>query len=244
MDISLTYDTSKDYFGDSINYMKTSSDPSAPPLPTQEYLPMQLENWSIPDTLSSMSIFVSHISDAVDIIDIKNFFSYCGEVQYLTYYRDPVTGLNTAVVYYSDEDSSKKSILLNGAIFHDIPIKVSPMEDTFIREDLQLLDIWPIPNNVTIEDSKLVSKENGESESTIIQQMKNAGYRLSDNAMSKAKMLDTGAIQNKISNATLSVGVAARGIDSKLKVTQTANEISDTARNYIGGWFGTSASDK
>ncbi|MBA0566770.1 hypothetical protein Golob_011555, partial [Gossypium lobatum] len=84
-------------------------------------------NWTI-NASNIRTVKVSNISLAASERDIKEFFSFSGDIQYVEMRRE-TENAQVAYVTFKDTQGADTAILLTGAKIVDLSVNITPVED-------------------------------------------------------------------------------------------------------------------
>jgi hypothetical protein len=122
---------------------------------------------------SNCQVQVKNISTSATEKNLRDFFSYCGNITSLK--LTPCTcdhgATNTAIITFSNLAAVQTSLLLSHAMIVDKPITVEVLGDSSASK-------------------RYVEPEGGASKSSIVAKMVASGYKLGDDAKTKAKTFD------------------------------------------------------
>uniref|UniRef100_A0A0E0MG66 RRM domain-containing protein n=1 Tax=Oryza punctata TaxID=4537 RepID=A0A0E0MG66_ORYPU len=103
----------------------STSSPSPPPSPHQ--LISTSPNWTI-DVSDARTIKVTNISMSATADNIKEFFSFSGEVEYVEMRRESETS-QVAYVTFKEFHGADTALLLSGASISEASVNITPVED-------------------------------------------------------------------------------------------------------------------
>ncbi|XP_062113296.1 binding partner of ACD11 1 [Humulus lupulus] len=160
-------------------------------------------NWTI-HVSDIRTVKVSNISVAVSERDIREFFSFSGDLQYVEMQRESET-THIAYVTYRDSQGADTAILLSGAVIANLAVTIKPAENYILPPEA-------LPSN-TERDSALSSPAVKRAED-VVSSMLAKGFILGKDAVNKAKALDEK--HHLISNASATVA----SIDNKIGLSE------------------------
>ncbi|ERM93813.1 hypothetical protein AMTR_s00138p00027500 [Amborella trichopoda] len=184
----------------------------------------QTSNWTI-DVSDVRTVKVSNISLRASQQDIKEFFSFSGDIQYVEMQRES-EGSQLAYVTFKDSQGADTAILLSGATIADLSVTIAAAENYQLP-----LEALPPPsaNESTLSGTAGAVIKKAED---VVSSMLAKGFVLGKDALSKAKAFDekihltsnVASLDRKIGlSEKLSIGTAAvnekvREMDEKFQV--------------------------
>ncbi|XP_072992068.1 binding partner of ACD11 1-like [Typha latifolia] len=84
-------------------------------------------NWTI-DVSDVRTVKVSNISLASSETDIREFFSFSGDIEYVEM-RSESEGSQVAYVIFKNSQGADTAMLLSGATIADLSVTITPVED-------------------------------------------------------------------------------------------------------------------
>ncbi|KAL3693176.1 hypothetical protein R1sor_006827 [Riccia sorocarpa] len=148
--------------------------------------------------------------------DIRDFFSFSGEITHIELQREGDWS-QVAYVTFKTAESLETALLLSGATIVDQPVSIIPMEGYVLphpgQQDAELHGEPPLGGPP--QDNKAQA---------VISEMLAKGYMLGNNAMSKAKEFDDRHGLTATAAATVSSAAATvSSVDKKLGLTDKIN---------------------
>ncbi|KAB8115525.1 hypothetical protein EE612_056062 [Oryza sativa] len=104
----------------------STSSPSPPPSPPHQLISTS-PNWTI-DVSDARTIKVTNISMSATADNIKEFFSFSGEVEYVEMRRESETS-QVAYVTFKEFHGADTALLLSGASISEASVNITPVED-------------------------------------------------------------------------------------------------------------------
>jgi hypothetical protein len=172
------------------------------------------------------AVFVSNIGPNAGENTIAEFFSFCGRIEALSLTTLP-DGTKQAVVVFDSPKSARTALILNNSLIYERTISVLPAQAQ-PQVEIPAPSETPNPHIEKANQSPLP-----ENATHAIASMLAAGYKLSQDALEKAKALDESVgFSDKVS-ATFKQGVEkVKGkvdqIDEKLGLSVKAQIVKDT----------------
>lgn len=171
-------------------------------------------NWTI--TVSDIrTVKVSNISLAVTERDIKEFFSFSGDIQYVEMQRE-AEKTQLAYVTFKNSQGADTAVLLTGATIADLSVSITPVDNYQLPPGA----LPPSPEEKLHTTNSAVKK--GED---VVSTMLAKGFVLGKDAINKAKAFDEQ--HHLVSNASATVASIDRkmGLSEKLSIgTAVVNE--------------------
>lgn len=171
-------------------------------------------NWTI-NVSDIRTVKVSNISLAASQRDIKEFFSFSGDIHYVEMQRESET-TQVAYVTFKDSQGADTAMLLTGATIADLSVSITPVEDYQLPPDARVLDM---EKNLLVTNSAVKKAED------VVSTMLAKGFSLGKDALNKAKVFDER--HQLTSNASATVASLDRkiGLTEKLSLgTAVMNE--------------------
>ncbi|KAM6546778.1 hypothetical protein CsatB_027514 [Cannabis sativa] len=160
-------------------------------------------NWTI-HVSDIRTVKVSNISLAVSERDIREFFSFSGDLQYVEMQRESET-TQLAYVTYRDSQGADTAILLSGAVIDSLAVNITPAENYQLPPEALLS---------TSEKDLALSSPAVKKAEDVVSSMLAKGFILGKDAVNKAKALDEK--HHLISNASATVA----SIDNKIGLSE------------------------
>lgn len=149
------------------------------------------------------TVRVNNISLNVSDRDIREFFSFSGDIQYVEMRRESET-TQLAYVTFKDTQGADTAILLSGAVIGNLPVNITPVDD-------YLLPPEALPS--TLDKNPTASPAVKKAED-VVSSMLAKGFILGKDAINKAKSFDER--HHLISNASATVA----SIDNKMGLSE------------------------
>lgn len=137
------------------------------------------------------SVLVTNISPSANEKTVSDFFSFCGKISQLFLKKEEGKDTSSAVIQFETESAAKTALLLTNALIVDRPITVTaylPSSET-AAPSLESHGTPVDQSNITQKDFNGVPDED-RSKTSVIASLIAAGYRLTENALEKAKEAD------------------------------------------------------
>ncbi|KAJ9708586.1 hypothetical protein PVL29_000560 [Vitis rotundifolia] len=171
-------------------------------------------NWTI--TVSDIrTVKVSNISLAVTERDIKEFFSFSGDIQYVEMQRE-AEKTQLAYVTFKNSQGADTATLLTGATIADLSVSITPVDNYQLPPGA----LPPSPEEKLHTANSAVKKTED-----VVSTMLAKGFVLGKDAINKAKTFDEQ--HHLVSNASATVASIDRkmGLSEKLSIgTAVVNE--------------------
>lgn len=142
------------------------------------------------------SVYVSHVSKSVDVSELQEFFSFCGNIESINALDFDKDGYNSFQVNFTLEKALSTALLLNDAELKSVPVNVSEAslpsyEQSAKHSAISGLDNKIQPDLVVTGDSKYddISQEE-KPKLAILAQLLARGYKVSDDLIAKAIKVD------------------------------------------------------
>ncbi|XP_024047641.1 binding partner of ACD11 1 isoform X1 [Citrus clementina] len=171
-------------------------------------------NWTI-GVSEIKTLEVSNVSLVVSEEDIKEFFSLCGEIQYVEMRSESDT---TQLVYvtFKDSQGADTALLLSGATIAGLPVTITHAQDYQLPPDAVSLKMEHEPPET---DSAVKKAED------VVSTMLAKGFVLGKDAINKAKAFDEQHKLTSNASATVTSIDQKMGLSEKLSVgTAIVNE--------------------
>ncbi|KAK6921608.1 RNA recognition motif domain, partial [Dillenia turbinata] len=180
--------------------------------------PTNASNWTI-NVSDIRTIKVSNISLAASERDIKEFFSFSGDIQHLEMQRESeMTQL--AYVTFKNLQGADTAMLLSGAFIADLPISICPAVNYQLPTDAPLLT--PDHQKIVVANSAVHKAEDA------VSSMLARGYVMGKDALSKARAFDEQ--HNLTSNASATVASIDYKIGLSEKLSMGAAAVNEKIR--------------
>jgi hypothetical protein len=177
---------------------------------------------------SQNSILVTNIDPSTTQATINDFFAFCGKIESLSM-SQASDGTLQAVVVFESPTAAKTALLLNSALINERPITV------------QQANLESEQRAKTDKQTEVVNKTNlpppeQRSKTSVIASILAAGYKLSHDALEKAKQYDESIGFSETIKQKLQEGVSkVKEVDEKLGVSTKAKELGDKVNQTITG---------
>jgi len=150
------------------------------------------------------TVKISNVTLAASDKDILEFFSFCGNIQFVEMKRGTE---NTQIAYvtFNESQGADTAILLSGATINSLPVSVTPVDNYQLPPNAPPLNLESKP---TVTDSAAKKAEH------VVSSMLAKGFILGKDALNKAKSFDER--HHLISNASATVA----SIDSKIGLSE------------------------
>ncbi|KAK8691594.1 hypothetical protein V6N13_075098 [Hibiscus sabdariffa] len=160
-------------------------------------------NWTI-SVSNIKTVQVSNISLAASERDIKEFFSFSGDIQYVEMRRE-TENAQVAYVTFKDTQGADTAILLTGAKIVDLSVNITPIEDYQLPPEALLSNT---------EKNPVVTDSNVQKAEDMVSTMLAKGFVLGKDAIAKAKAFDE---QHQL---TLNASAAVTSFDQKMGLSE------------------------
>ncbi|XP_039055855.1 binding partner of ACD11 1-like [Hibiscus syriacus] len=160
-------------------------------------------NWTI-SVSNIKTVQVSNISLAASERDIKEFFSFSGDIQYVEMRRE-TENAQVAYVTFKDTQGADTAILLTGAKIVDLSVNITPVEDYQLPPEALLSNM---EKNPVVTDSTVKKAED------MVSTMLAKGFVLGKDAIAQAKAFDE---QHQL---TLNASAAVTSFDQKVGLSE------------------------
>ncbi|GLU17394.1 hypothetical protein SLE2022_337610 [Rubroshorea leprosula] len=164
-------------------------------------------NWTI-NVSDVRTVKVSNISLSVSERDIKEFFSFSGDIQYVEMQRE-TENTQLAFVTFKDSQGADTASLLTGATIAHLSVTITPVEDYQLPPEA-----LPLIMETKLAETDSTVKKAEDMVSTMLAK----GFVLGKDAINKAKVFDE---QHQLtSNASATVASIDRkmGLSEKLSI--------------------------
>ncbi|CAL4984178.1 unnamed protein product [Urochloa decumbens] len=223
------------------------SPPSSSPSPSPQSCTSP--NWTI-DVSDVRTIKVTNIPLSATAENMKEFFSFSGEIEYVEMRRDSETS-QVAYVTFKEFHGADTALLLSGSsMCGDVPVNITPVEDYELPPEAYSNTEGRTTPSAPGTPTEAAVRKAEEVVSTMLAR----GFVLSKDALRRAQSFD-GRHQQLLSSATsrvasldrrlglsgkLSLGTAvargaARGVDERFQVTERARGAFAAAGEVVAG---------
>ncbi|CAN6363119.1 unnamed protein product [Urochloa humidicola] len=221
------------------------SPPSTSPSPSPQSCTSP--NWTI-DVSDVRTIKVTNIPLSATAENMKEFFSFSGEIEYVEMRRDSETS-QVAYVTFKEFHGADTALLLSGSsMCGDVPVNITPVEDYELPPEAYSNTEGSRTTTTTTPGTPTDAAVRKAEE--VVSTMLARGFVLSKDALRRAQSLD-GRHSQLLSSATsrvasldrrlglsdkLTVGTAAaRGVDERFQVTERARGAFAAAGEAMAG---------
>jgi len=150
---------------------------------------------------------------------ISDVFSFCGTITSLSVLESSGEETVTAIVTFESEAAAKTAVLLNNALIHDRTISVALAPSGF----------QPPASSVSADNLPQGTDPAGRTEASVMQDLLDAGYKLSNDALSQAKAWDEKVgISQTLSVGLTGITTTVNQLDESLQLSNTAKSLGDT----------------
>jgi len=159
------------------------------------------------------TVKISNVSLIVSKKDVKEFFSFSGDIQYVEM-RSETQESQVAYVTFKDSQGAETAMLLTGAVIADLRVSITPAVNYQLPPEALALDSEHSFNGFSVKKAE-----------DVVNIMVGRGYALGKDAMEKAKAFDDR--HNLISNASATIASLddKMGLSEKLSIgTTVVNE--------------------
>jgi len=165
----------------------------------------------------TLAVLVANLPTTADVEQqLKDFFSYCGEI--LSF---QVNG-NEANIQFQNTDSAKSALLLNGATLSGSVISVVPSAAT------------PEEGECAGQPTQEAASDAPKSQTSVVEELLNAGYQLSLDAAQQAKLYDEQyQFSNKAQSFVSSIDEKVQTLDKEYKISENAQTTMDNLGKKI-----------
>lgn len=194
--------------------------------------------------MSIRTVKVSNVSLGATLQDVKEFFSFSGDIEYVEMQSDTERS-QIAFVTFKDSQGAETAVLLSGATIVDLSVTVTPDPD------------YELPPAATAPPLNTENKTAGGSESAlrkaedVVSGMLAKGFVLGKDAVDKAKSFDNKhqltstasakvasldkkiGLSEKISAGTSVVNEKVREVDQKFQVSEKAKSAFSVAEQTV-----------
>ncbi|CAA7058273.1 unnamed protein product [Microthlaspi erraticum] len=170
-----------------------------------------MDSQSTPSVVKTVKI--SNVSLDVSKKDVKEFFSFSGDIQYIET-RSETQETQVAFVTFKDPQGAETAMLLTGAVIADHRVSITPAVNYELPQEALSLDSADSFNGFTVKKAE-----------DVVNIMVERGYALGKDAMEKAKAFDDR--HNLMSNASATIASLDNkmGLSEKLSIgTTVVNE--------------------
>ncbi|KAI9356350.1 hypothetical protein BD770DRAFT_411272 [Pilaira anomala] len=137
-------------------------------------------NIQLPTEPTANIVLIKNISGQTQEATIKDFFSFCGQIQAFEMRKTNDNELQEAIVYFEQESAAKTATLLSQAVVDDSPIFVEPYFKV-IKE--------PIVRGGT-DDTVAEQKQENKPVSHVMTELLASGYVLTESVLAKGIEFD------------------------------------------------------
>ncbi|KAK6242467.1 hypothetical protein SCA6_007856 [Theobroma cacao] len=162
-----------------------------------------IANWTI-NVSDIRTVKVSNISLAASQRDIKEFFSFSGDIQYVEMRRE-TENAQVAYVTFKDSQGADTAMLLTGATIVDLSVNITPVEDYQLPPEAFVSNM---ENKPAVTDSTVKKAED------VMSTMLAKGFVLGKDAINKAKAFD------ERHHFTSNASAAVTSIDQKMGLSE------------------------
>uniref|UniRef100_A0A1J3I0V5 Protein vip1 n=1 Tax=Noccaea caerulescens TaxID=107243 RepID=A0A1J3I0V5_NOCCA len=159
------------------------------------------------------TVKISNVSLDVSKKDVKEFFSFSGDIQYIET-RSETQETQVAYVTFKDPQGAETAMLLTGAVIADHRVSITPAVTYELPQEALALESADSFNGFTVKKAE-----------DVVNIMVERGYALGKDAMEKAKAFDDR--HNLMSNASATIASLDNkmGLSEKLSIgTTVVNE--------------------
>ncbi|XP_062182125.1 binding partner of ACD11 1-like [Phragmites australis] len=218
----------------------STSPPSSPQLCTSP-------NWTI-DVSDARTIKVTNIPPSATAENMKEFFSFSGEIEYVEMRRESETS-QVAYVTFKEFHGADTALLLSGASISDVSVNITPVEDYELPpEAYSHGNTKDMSSPLTPTGAAAVKKAE-----EVVSTMLARGFVLSKDALKRAQSFDGRhqllssatarvasldrrlGLSDKFSLGTAVARGAARGVDERFQVSELARDAFAAAEGVVAG---------
>uniref|UniRef100_A0A0D9XSY9 RRM domain-containing protein n=1 Tax=Leersia perrieri TaxID=77586 RepID=A0A0D9XSY9_9ORYZ len=211
------------------NQFSTSSPPPSPQISTST-------NWTI-NVSDARTIKVTNISLSATADNIKEFFSFSGEVEYVEMRRESETS-QVAYVTFKEFHGADTALLLSGASISEASVNITPVEDYVLPPEAYFQRQERTSSPKTPTEAAVRKAE--EAVSTMLAR----GFVLSKDALKRARSFDERQLRllssasERVASLDRRLGLsvklsaargAVRGVDERLRVSGMARAAAAAA---------------
>ncbi|KAG8090655.1 hypothetical protein GUJ93_ZPchr0011g27937 [Zizania palustris] len=200
----------------------TSSSPPSPQLSTSP-------NWTI-DVSDARTIKVTNISPSTTADNIKEFFSFSGEVEYVEMRRESETS-QVAYVTFKEFHGADTAMLLSGASISDASVNITPVEDYVLPPEAYF-------GRHDVSSPRTPTEAAVKKAEEVVSTMLAKGFVVSKDALKRARSFDDRhqllstasarvasldrrlGLSEKFSVGTAAARGAVRGVDERFQVSE------------------------
>jgi len=189
---------------------------------------------SSPQNLTKTTVYVTNIAPSATEQTICDFFSFCGKINSITFTKHEDKE-GEAIVIFESEAAAKTALLLTNALIIDRPILVAVYSPPASQPDRSLglhsdgslttelkQDQIKNPNPVPAEER---------TKTSVIASLLAAGYKLSNDAIAKAREFDEqNRISEKVMQAAEVVVDKMKELDIQYKITEKVESLVEKAK--------------
>ncbi|KAK0573063.1 hypothetical protein LWI29_002489 [Acer saccharum] len=174
-------------------------------------VPQSTPNWTI-NVSDIRTIKVSNISLAASESDIKEFFSFSGDIKYVEMRRESET-TQLAYVTFKESQGADTASLLSGATIAGLSVTITPVQD------------YQLPPEAVSPNSPLATGSAVKKAEDVVSTMLAKGFVLGKDAVNKAKAFDEQLHLTSNASATVASIDRKMGLSEKLSIgTSVVNE--------------------
>ncbi|KAK1553421.1 hypothetical protein Q3G72_034701 [Acer saccharum] len=174
-------------------------------------VPQSTPNWTI-NVSDIRTIKVSNISLAASESDIKEFFSFSGDIKYVEMRRESET-TQLAYVTFKESQGADTASLLSGATIAGLSVTITPVQD------------YQLPPESVSPNSPLATGSAVKKAEDVVSTMLAKGFVLGKDAVNKAKAFDEQLHLTSNASATVASIDRKMGLSEKLSIgTSVVNE--------------------
>ncbi|XP_024310335.1 binding partner of ACD11 1 [Brachypodium distachyon] len=191
-------------------------------------------SWTI-DVPNARTIKVTNISGSATADNIKEFFSFSGDIEYVEMRRESETS-QVAYVTFEEFHGADTALLLSGASISDASVNITPVEDYDLPPEAYTHAELGSPRTPTEAAVKKAEE--------VVSTMLARGFVLSKDALKRARSFDDR--HQLLSSASARVArldrrfglsdkftLAVRGVDERLQVSERARGAITTAETIV-----------
>ncbi|XP_024971793.1 binding partner of ACD11 1 [Cynara cardunculus var. scolymus] len=202
--------------------------------------------------MSVRTVKVSNVSLGASVQDIKEFFSFSGEIEYVDMQSENERAQN-AFVTFKDSQGAETAVLLSGATIVDQSVTIALMPDYTLPPSAATSSEQQQPPNATAEQSGGAAESAVQKAEDVVSSMLAKGFILGKDAVNKAKAFDEKhqltslaaakaatidqkiGLTEKISIGTTIVNEKVREMDQKFQVSEKTRTAFATAEQTVSG---------
>ncbi|KAK4778311.1 hypothetical protein SAY87_018498 [Trapa incisa] len=165
------------------------------------------------------TVRVGNVSNAVSEHDIKEFFSFSGDIQYIETQRESET-TQLAYVTFKQPQGVDTAVLLSGATIGDLSVTITPVDD------YQLPPQAHLPSS--LDGKSILTGDTIKKAEDVVSSMLARGFVLGKDAIKRAKELDERHQWTSNASATVASIDQKTGLTEKVMVGTTV--VNDKVR--------------